>query len=382
MDNASLIERHFQFTMAIGKMEDQIDLIQLPGQPFQQSIDLVMKDGLFYVSNGAARKVMEFSSYGDLLTLYYNDTVNPVPILLGRDADDQSVVNRKAFAYPFSEVGNIAVTDSGMLLVQDAVAEDRQIRDADTGSMLRNIILRFDETGRLRDYIGQEGVSGTPFGFITAIRVGANDELDVVTRSLTGWTAFGFTGNGVLSYTFALQDDSLPAGDEGEVASIESVLPAPESGRLYVKADYYRDQLEGGAEQESDYRFDRSVLHWFDMRRGEIAGSLNLPAAVRTSGMAQMFNREEEEVIQYLAGAAEGGYVFLVAPSSEDIYSLAIVNVSGQVVHRGTIELNDSESLFREFYVTRDGILTALIGGNTGADVVLWRTDKFLGGAE
>jgi hypothetical protein len=185
-----------------------------------------------------------------------------------------------------------------------------------------------------------------------------------------------------LSYTFTLQDDSLPVDAEGEVASIEAVEPAPESGRLYVKADYYRDQLEGGGDQESDYLFDRSVLHWFDMRRGEIDGSLNLPSAVRTSGVAQMFNREEEEVIQYLAGAAEGGNVFLVAPTSDGIYSLAIVNVSGQVVHRGTIELNDSETLFRKFYVTRDGILTALIGGNTGADVVLWRTDRYLGGTE
>jgi hypothetical protein len=186
----------------------------------------------------------------------------------------------------------------------------------------------------------------------------------------------------MLSFQFVLNDESLPETSEGVVGSIEAVFSAPESGRLYVKTDYYRNQLEGGGDQESDYGFVGSTMYWFDMKKGEIAGSLDLPPAVRTSGMAQMFNREEEEIIQYPAGAAAGGHLYLVAPVSDETYNLAIVNLSGQVVHRGTLELNDSETLYRTFYVTYGGILTAFIAGNTGADVVLWRTDRYLEGAE
>jgi hypothetical protein len=376
----SLIERHHQFSMAIGKMEDQIDLIQLPGQSFQQSIDLVMKNGLFFVSNGAARKVMEFSSYGDLLTLYYNKNTSPTPVLLGRGSDTGAKANRKAFVYPFSEVGSIGITDSGLLLVQDAVAEDRQLWDPDTGSLLRNVILRFNEDGTLVDYIGQEGVSGTPFGYIDSISVGLEDDLTVITRTLNEWIVFSFDIDGLLRYTFTLSDEILPVVEPGDVASLDVVVAAPETDRLYVKADYYRDQLAAGEGGESDYRFLKSSLHWFNMKTGAVAGSLDLPPAVRTSGMAQMFNREEQEIIQYLAGVSEGGHAYLVSQATEDSYSLAIVNLSGLVVHRGTIELIDSETLFRKFYVTRDGILTALIGGNTEADIVLWRTDKYLSG--
>ena len=54
---SSVIERHHQFSMAIGKMEDQIDLIQLPGQSFSQAIDIEMKNGLFFISNGASKKI-------------------------------------------------------------------------------------------------------------------------------------------------------------------------------------------------------------------------------------------------------------------------------------------------------------------------------------
>lgn len=62
----------------MGKAEDQIDLIQLPGMPFKERSRIVMKNGLFYISNGNTGKVMEFNSYGDILTLYYN----PEKILL------------------------------------------------------------------------------------------------------------------------------------------------------------------------------------------------------------------------------------------------------------------------------------------------------------
>ncbi len=377
---SSLMERHHQFSMAIGKMEDQIDLIQLPGQPFQQSINIVMKNGLFYVSNGAARKVMEFSSYGDLLTLYYNKNTNPAPVLLGGESSDGLTLNRKAFMYPFSKIGSIAVTDSGRLLVQDAVAEDRQIWDSETGSLLRNVILRFDEDGVLADYLGQEGISGTPFGYIDSISVGVGDELTVITRTLDSWIIFSFDYRGFLRYTFVLSEENLPVVASGDIASLGVVVEAPEADRLYVKADYYRDYHAAGGDEESDYRFLKSSLHWLNMKDGTVSGTLDLPPAVRTSGVAQMFNREEEEVIQYLAGVAEGGYAFLVSPANEGAYSLSIVNLSGLVVHRGLIGLIDSQTLYRKFYVTRDGILTAFIGGNTEADIVLWRTDRYLGG--
>lgn len=377
---SSIIERHHQFSMTIGKMEDQIDLIQLPGQSFSQSIDIEMKNGLFFISNGASKKVMEFSSYGDLLTLYYNSSANPAPVLLSGGGGDGTVSNRKAFAYPFNEVGEIAVAYNGLLYVQDTVVEDRRVWDDELSTQLRNVILRFGPDGELIDFLGQEGVSGMPFPFIDSVSIGNGNHLTVVTRTVDQWIVFSFDESGNLRHRYSFADSDLPEPEEGSVISLGAVISGPEQDRLYVKADYYRDHSLEGETQDADYRYDKSIIHWIDTAKAVVTGSIELPPAYRTSGLAQMFNREEEVAIQYFVGSGEGGILFLVSPASDELYNLVILNTSGMVVHRGALELNDSQTLFRRFYVTPDGILTAIIGGNTEADIVLWRTDRLLGG--
>ena len=375
-DNASsIIELHHQFSMAIGKMEDQIDLIELPGQPFTQSIDIEMKNGLFYISNGASKKVMEFSSYGDLLTLYYNASANPPPVLLKNENQAGSVANRRAHPYPFNEVGEIAVAGTGVLYVQDTVARERRIWDEELGTQLRSVILRFDNNGMMIDYIGQGGISGVPFPYIDSIVICADDILTVVTRTADNWIIFSYDRDGAFRHSYTFSDASLPEVDSSEILSVEGVMAGPEPDLVYVKTDYYQEQ--SGNE---DYGFEKSVIYWIDTVAGAVTGSIEVPPAYKTTGRVQMFNREEEEVIQYLTGIADGGVFFLVSPASDGLYNLSLVDTSGMVVHRGFLELDDSQTVFRKFHVTPAGILTALIGGNTEADIVLWRTDKYING--
>ena len=374
-NNSAVIGRNHQFSMEIGKMEDQIDLIQLPGTPFSQSVDIEMKNGLFYISNGAAKKIMEFSSYGDLLTLYYNAQVNPQPVLLSEETEDGLVSNRSAYKYPFIDVGEIAVADSGMLYVQDVLAEDRRIWDEELGTQLRNVILRFSQEGKLLDYIGQGGISGIPFPYIDSIKIGDTGTLTVICRTISDWIIYSYDRLGELRYRYSFTEADLPKAEEGVIISVERVLAGWEADTVYVKTDYYVSETEG-----ADYGFSRSAIHWIDTASGAIEGTVSLPPAYRTTGKAQLFNREEEEVVQYLIGTCEGGVLFLLSTAAEDLYNLQIVDTTGMVVHKGLLELEDSETIFRKFYVTPGGILTALIGGNTEADVVLWRTDRFING--
>jgi hypothetical protein len=356
-------------------MEDQIDLIQLPGTPFSQSIDIEMKSGLFFISNGASKKVMEFSSYGDLLTLFYNAQTNPQPVLLTETKEDGAVANRNAYQYPFNEVGEIAIADSGLLYIQDVVAEDRRIWDEELETQLRNVILRFSPDGAFLDYIGQEGVSGAPFPFVDSVGIADGENLTVVCRTIDDWIIFSYDGDGGLRYTFTFADTDMPTPEEGTITSIARVIPAVEADRIYVKTDYYSSEVEN-----SDYGFDKSAIHFIDAALGTLEGTIFLPPAYKTSGRAQLFNREEEEVIQYLVGVGDGGMFFLLSSAGEKLYNIQIVDTTGLVVHKGMIELDDSQTVFRKFYVTPGGILTALIGKNTEADVVLWRTDKYMDG--
>ena len=55
-------------------------------------------DGLFYVANSSAGKVMELSSYGDLIFLLYDPRSNPPPISFSTGASDDLAATRKALA--------------------------------------------------------------------------------------------------------------------------------------------------------------------------------------------------------------------------------------------------------------------------------------------
>ena len=78
-----MLDRNLLFKMPIGKMEDQLFVQQFDGVNTLSKTRIFMKDGFIFISNGESAKVMEFNSYGDLISLYYSPKVNPVPVILG-----------------------------------------------------------------------------------------------------------------------------------------------------------------------------------------------------------------------------------------------------------------------------------------------------------
>src|SRR6056297_1206998 len=68
-DQPVVLEKEALFRIELGKMEDQIDIFEVGGvaQPKKNVVDMV--DGSVFVANGNANKVMEFTSFGDLISL-------------------------------------------------------------------------------------------------------------------------------------------------------------------------------------------------------------------------------------------------------------------------------------------------------------------------
>ena len=102
------MEQEQLFSVPIGKMEDQLDIYYDGLSSFNDRVRVQMKDGIIFLSNSRGRKVMEFSSYGDLLSLYYNPDFNPKPVLLKELKIGEEVSSRIALPFPFLEVGEIA----------------------------------------------------------------------------------------------------------------------------------------------------------------------------------------------------------------------------------------------------------------------------------
>jgi len=76
------VDRQNLFRLDIGKLENQIDLFGLDQSPVMLKTRIAMRDGIFYISDSKAQKVMKFTSYGDLLSMIYNQETNPPPFTL------------------------------------------------------------------------------------------------------------------------------------------------------------------------------------------------------------------------------------------------------------------------------------------------------------
>ena len=86
-----------------------------------------MRDGFFYIANGESKKIMEMTSYGDLVRLYFNSDANPEPSFMSQD--NAVSATRKATIYPFNQLGAIAVDNRQYLYAVDELPVERQELD-------------------------------------------------------------------------------------------------------------------------------------------------------------------------------------------------------------------------------------------------------------
>ena len=99
--NLDSLEMEQLFTLSYGRMEDQIDLIQREGLLMKDSVNISMRNGLFYIADGASNKIAEYTSYGDILSLIYNPDENPEPFLVIPRESENIQATKKAFPFYF-----------------------------------------------------------------------------------------------------------------------------------------------------------------------------------------------------------------------------------------------------------------------------------------
>lgn len=362
-------------------MEDQIDIFEVGGvaQPKKNVVDMV--DGSVYVSNGNANKIMEFTSYGDLISLIYDPEENPTPVLLQqRGANGSNVSTRSATEYSFNQLGEIAVAADKRIMVEERISEERSILDEDLGVRLNRIILRFDQSGELLDYIGQEGIGGTPFPFVDSLHVTVDDELLVISRTMDRWIVFAYSEGGELRYRIDISLDRLPVpGEEKVIPILESVVPDPGGARIYLKLDYYRERVDEQTGASYGIQRDQSRIYWLDLETGRYAGYVVIPN--ESGGLFQDEGRQEPsaEALYELIGAAEGGYLYLLRRENRLERRLLILTMEGRAVRRRTLEMDESSQVFRSTTVSPDGIITSLVGREEHAEAVWWRADRLIG---
>ncbi|MCF7913634.1 MAG: hypothetical protein K9L66_00550 [Spirochaetaceae bacterium] len=378
VDEKKTLEREKLFELEIGKMEDQLDMLQLRGVPFRQKSRILMRNGLFFISNGSSQKVMEFTSYGDIVSLYYNADQNPEPFLLNENAPDDQLSNRQAFKYPFKEVGEIAVTSDKTLLVEDRVSEMQQEYDKDIQAMLNRVVLRFDQNGTMIDYLGREGRGGTPFPYIESIQVTNSDEIVVISRSIQHWFVYWFSSQGSLLYEATISRSNLPLPEGQEyLPSLGSVTADIDEHLLYLKIDYYGgEETDGGTKR--DIYFQHSRIWWYDLKSEKYAGSVTVPVRTDEYRVSEFEESKKIRSLYELMGNSRGNVFFLMTHDQNELFELLLLRRDGTVIQRNYIEIPEESIVYRDFHLNHDGVLSALLVHEYSADVVWWRTDRFL----
>jgi hypothetical protein len=367
------------FSISLGKMEDQIDLFQFETGLTDRTNAVFMRDGWFYVVNGSSGKIMVFSSYGDLIFLLYNPLLNPAPTILGTPdpAASEAVSTRGSVAYPFADIGCIAVASDRTVYVEDAVAQAREVRDADRGVTRSRVVLRFDRRGRPLQHLGEEGPGGTPFPFIAGLSVTANDELVVVCRLPRSWEVFWFSRDGVPLYQVEVGNFNLPVTPQKGVTPIlVTIAPDQRKPLLYLIVYSSNASSDSASQDQMSAR-----AYTLDLRTRQYgARSIEFPRNPDHLTKVGLKSTRIPSPPSDFLGVGNGGSLFLLAYTDTNTYTLQILDQSGRLRAQRRLVIEDSELTFRDIHLSASGIIYGLLADRSRAHVSWWRSDLLFKG--
>ncbi|MFW5801026.1 MAG: LIC_12708 family protein [Spirochaeta sp.] len=375
-DSRRYVDQEELFFINIGKLEHSIDLFQSDAAPFSERSDIYMFDGLVWVLNRNANKIMTFTSYGDLVSLIYDPDENPVPSTLPINSSESSIASRRAVPYEFNQIGWFAVDSTRRILVEDLLPRDRWVQE--DGQILNRVVLRFSPQGQPLDYIGQDGLRGTPFPHIHRVDTSVNDELVVISRVSDRWLVYWFLPSGEHLSTVEIPVERLPIPSEGLIPSLQDVVPDPEQRRIYLKIDYYRkntDHTTDGIEQISQ---ESSNVYWLDLADGVYREGIEIPRNTQETTDSSLLEQQTRDYSYKLVGATGGQYLLFMSEEEDDNVQLMLMDTSGRVVRRRYIHIPGDGVLHRRLRLSGNNILVGLLAYNDGAEVHWWRTDAML----
>ena len=373
------VEREDHFTLNIGVLEDQIALFNLEGSRGLRPTNISMRDGLFYITDSNGAKILKYNSYGDILYMIYNEETNPPPLTL-RPYSDGSLLTRWAVPFPLLEPGLIVVDSRNHLFVQDILPGERHSYDLVTRSMLDNIILHFDSDGTFIDFIGREGIGGTPFTRIEGLYTTIRDELVVICRYPGGWNIYWFDHNGVFLFLVQLSNEAIPIPvvSEDLIPSLESIAVGPDSRKLFVKVDYYKNVFDESTNTRMGVESDSSIVWIMNAEDGVWERQIYIPFFEYT--YIEQNRQLTARMIYSFMGVISNERLFFSFPVDQGYSILILSSGSGESVmqHQGIIRVDNDEQQLNVFSLSEDGILSGLLAGDWQLKLVWWRTDKLL----
>ncbi len=364
------------FSLEYGNFEDELNIFDY-NQIGNIDTRIAMRNGFFYISNGESQKIMEMNSYGDLLTLFYNEDTNPRPSFATEEGETMNAT-RKAVSYPFNRVTELTVDGRKYIYAVDQLPLERQEYDDELQEHLENIVVRFDGEGKFVDYLGQQGPGGTPFPFVKNIYVTNNNELVVVCVSSEGPIVYWFSEAGHMLFTIPIEKKNVPSPyeeDQEFYVEIENVVPDYNDRILYVKLDYSIPYVDEASRMQSGVDYDRTTLYGLNVETGTYGAPMNIIPYTEVS--VDDFSNLEYKIPYDFLGVSENGWFFFII-SNDAGFGLQIIQANGQRILNRQLEMDRQKTLFYTFNLSNSGILSVLSIRSDKAYVNWWRTDSLI----
>ncbi|MCR5219176.1 hypothetical protein [Treponema sp.] len=367
------------FSLNYGNFEDEINLFSL-SDVGEINTSLVMHEGFFYIANGEAGKIMKMNSYGDLLTLYFNEETNPVPSV--EAGADYGNATRKSISYPFNSISSIAVDSKQYLYVVDRLPPERVETDASTKEVLSQVVLRFDEEGNFLDYFGQQGRGALPFAYVRNIYVTNHRELVVICKSddsEIGETVYWFSAEGFLVKKLQINNKNVPdplAADGVEsFVAVNNIVPGYKDRMLYISINYYKNYIDEASRVQSGIEYVSTYLYSLDVESGIFGDGIEVPSDFyEVSGD---YSKREFKVPYEFMGVTVNGWAFYVN-SVEQGLNIQMVQLNGQHILKRMLNFDRYKSLFYALDLSQTGVISALIGNKEKTTFCWWRTDSLI----
>ncbi|MBQ3024889.1 MAG: hypothetical protein IJD23_06240 [Spirochaetaceae bacterium] len=388
----STIKEENLFSLNYGKYENELQLFNLANLG-NINTKIFMKDGFFFIADDNAKKIIQTTSYGDLLGIIYNPETNPEPSFvrkitnsnaIGSSTENysQKTITQSAQKHPFNNISNLAVDSEKNIFVVDQITAERQEQDLQSKTILKEVVLRFTNEGNFIDYIGQEGPGGTPFPFIKDIFVTKNNELIVTCITTEGNTVFWFNSAGFLKYTIPIKTESIPlVKDEYDMDSteyfvtIDKIIPDFTKQKLYIKTDYHKTVIDTESNIQSGIEYYQTLLHPLNVENGQFEEFLVIPPYedVVTDGFSKLTYNTAFDFL----GVTESGWFFFMIPDSTG-YIVQMIQPNGQRIIKRHLKYNRDKTEYLNFTLSDDGIISALLASNEKVDILWWRTDSLI----
>ena len=388
----STIKEENLFSLNYGKYENELQLFNLANLG-NINTKIFMKDGFFFIADDNAKKIIQTTSYGDLLGIIYNPETNPEPSFvrkitnsnaIGSSTENysQKTITQSAQKHPFNNISNLAVDSEKNIFVVDQITAERQEQDLQSKTILKEVVLRFTNEGNFIDYIGQEGPGGTPFPFIKDIFVTKNNELIVTCITTEGNTVFWFNSAGFLKYTIPIKTESIPlVKDEYDMDSteyfvtIDTIIPDFTKQKLYIKTDYHKTVIDTESNVQSGIEYYQTLLHPLNVENGQFEEFLVIPPYedVVTDGFSKLTYNTAFDFL----GVTESGWFFFMIPDSTG-YIVQMIQPNGQRIIKRHLKYNRDKTEYLNFTLSNDGIISALLASNEKVDILWWRTDSLI----